>query len=105
MYRLIIFDRSVNDFNVFNMSGVYVYCVQEAVKEINKEIDRLNQCKGNSHLDHVDYDEIYEIFDNGQNYIIGNYVFGIISIKNMLLFLTKYCSNYIKLCIKINKRI
>lgn len=79
MYQLIRFDRSVNEFYVSNTSGVYVLCVEEAIRQINNEIDRWNQFEGNSHIDHVDYDEIDEIFENGQNYIINNQVFGIIS--------------------------
>ena len=79
MYQVIRFDRSVNEFYVPHTSGVYVFCVDEAIKLINNEIDRWNQFDGNSHIDHVDYDEISEIFENGQNYIINNQVFGIIS--------------------------
>ena len=79
MYQVIKFDRSVNDFYVFKTSEDYVECVEEAISEINKEIDRWNQFKDNSHLDYVGYGDMYEIFDNGQNYIINNQVFGIIS--------------------------
>ena len=80
MYQVIMFDRSVNDFYVLNTSEDYDTCVQEAISHINKEIDRWNQLNIKSRLDYVGYDEILEIFENGQNYIINNKVFGVISI-------------------------
>lgn len=92
MYQVIKFDRSVNDFYAFKTSEDYVECVEEAISEINKEIDRWNQFKDNSHLDYVEHDGMYEIFDNGQNYIVNNQVFGIVSVAGI-----KY-TNYL-LCI------
>ena len=80
MYQVIMFDRSVNDFYVLNESEAYAICVQEAISHIYKEIDRWNQLNVKSRLDYPEYDEILEIFENGQNYIINNKVFGVISI-------------------------
>ena len=92
MYQVIRFDRSVNDFYVVYTSEDYVACVHEAIIQINKEVDRWNEFKDNSHLNYVNCDTMYEIFDNGQNYIVNNQVFGIVYVGGI-----KY-TNYL-LCI------
>lgn len=80
MYQVIKFDRSVNDFSLYKTSEDYVECVQDAILKINKEVDRYNNFKNHPHIDYVEYDEMYEIFENGQNYVINNQVFGVISV-------------------------
>jgi len=93
IYQLVQFDRSVNDFMVIAKDADFVGIVEQAIVNINKEVDNQNSVYASMDkklgnliespkMDYVEYDQMYEIFENGQNWVINNKVFGIIGFED-----------------------